>query len=139
MKKIYFAGSISSGREFAPIYRELIKTLKNYGNVLTEHIGEETLTSAGENLSDNTIHDRDVGWISLADVIIAEVSVSSLGVGYELGRAVEQNKNILCLYQPLDGRRLTGMISGCDGIVCKKYKDILQANKIIKNYFETII
>ena len=33
-------------------------------------------------------------------VLVAEVTQPSLGVGYEIGRAVTMEKNILCLYRP---------------------------------------
>lgn len=33
-------------------------------------------------------------------VLVAEVTQVSLGVGYEIGRAVAMNKDILCLYRP---------------------------------------
>ena len=32
-------------------------------------------------------------------VLVAEVTMPSLGVGYEIGRAVAMDKNILCLYR----------------------------------------
>lgn len=37
-------------------------------------------------------------------VVIAEVTQPSLGVGYELGRAVDMKKKILCLFRPSSGR-----------------------------------
>ena len=32
--------------------------------------------------------------------LVAEVTQPSLGVGYEIGRAVDLKKNILCLFRP---------------------------------------
>lgn len=37
-------------------------------------------------------------------VLVAEVTQVSLGVGYEIGRAVAMDKNILCLYRPQQGK-----------------------------------
>lgn len=37
-------------------------------------------------------------------MVVAEVTQPSLGVGYELGRAVALNKPILCLFRPQSGR-----------------------------------
>ena len=45
---------------------------------------------------------------------MAEVTVPSLGVGYEIGRAVAMGKNVLCLYRPHDGAILSAMIRGMD-------------------------
>ena len=41
-------------------------------------------------------------------VLIAEVTQVSLGVGYEIGRAVAMNKSILCLYRPMQSDKSNG-------------------------------
>lgn len=47
---------------------------------------------------------------SIAVVLVAEVTQPSLGVGYEIGRAIEMNKKILCLFRPESGRRKSFLI-----------------------------
>ncbi|GAB1301119.1 2'-deoxynucleoside 5'-phosphate N-hydrolase 1 [Apodemus speciosus] len=61
---------------------------------------------------DRLIHERDLAWLRQADVVVAEVTQPSLGVGYELGRAVALGKPILCLFRPQSGRVLSAMIRG---------------------------
>uniref|UniRef100_A0A2K5D3Q9 2'-deoxynucleoside 5'-phosphate N-hydrolase 1 n=1 Tax=Aotus nancymaae TaxID=37293 RepID=A0A2K5D3Q9_AOTNA len=61
---------------------------------------------------DRLIHERDLAWLQQADVVVAEVTQPSLGVGYELGQAVALNKRILCLFRPQSGRVLSAMIRG---------------------------
>ncbi|MXQ85403.1 hypothetical protein E5288_WYG011298 [Bos mutus] len=61
---------------------------------------------------DKLIHDRDLAWLQQADVVVAEVTQPSLGVGYELGRAVALHKPVLCLFRPKSGRVLSAMIRG---------------------------
>ncbi|XP_071995556.1 5-hydroxymethyl-dUMP N-hydrolase isoform X2 [Engystomops pustulosus] len=63
---------------------------------------------------DKFIHDRDITWLQQADVVVAEVTQPSLGVGYELGRAVAMNKKMLCLFRVSSGRVLSAMIRGAD-------------------------
>ena len=46
--KIYFAGSIRGGRNDKEIYLKLIQHLSNYGEVLTEHVGDQKLPETGE-------------------------------------------------------------------------------------------
>tara|TARA_Y100000310_G_C20179378_1_gene577396 strand:+ start:198 stop:608 length:411 start_codon:yes stop_codon:yes gene_type:complete len=135
--KIYFAGSIRGGREDSEIYLKIINHLKQYGEVLTEHVGDKDLKFLGEDgSSDNYIHDRDLGWILQSDILIAEVSKPSLGVGYEIGRAVENGKNVLCLYRTQEGKRLSAMISGCPEITNKYYKNFNGLKKIIDTLFK---
>lgn len=119
--KIYFAGSISGGRQDQAIYAQIIDLLKRHGTVLTEHFGSATLTAAGEPLGDRAIHDRDIDWLRAADVLVAEVTTPSLGVGYEIGRCVEWQKRVLCIYRPSPDRRLSGMIAGAPGVQVIKY------------------
>lgn len=47
--KIYFAASIRGGRQDAHIYSKIVALLKNYGRVLTEHVGDQSLTAGGRN------------------------------------------------------------------------------------------
>ncbi len=135
--KIYFAGSIRGGRNDADLYSKMIDHLKKYGEVLTEHVGNKSLKLQGEDgLTDGYIHDRDLEWILDSDVLVAEVSTASLGVGYEIGRAVENNKRVLCLYRPQEGKILSAMISGSPNIINNEYKNLDEAKKIIDNFFE---
>ena len=41
--KIYFAGSIRGGRDDAEIYYQIIEFLREYGEILTEHVGKKDL------------------------------------------------------------------------------------------------
>nr|XP_025846964.1 2'-deoxynucleoside 5'-phosphate N-hydrolase 1 [Vulpes vulpes] len=71
-------------------------------------------SSTGEEAAggDRLIYERDLAWLQQADVVVAEVTQPSLGVGYELGQAVALNKRILCLFRPQSGRVLSAMIRG---------------------------
>ena len=93
MKKIYFAGSIRAGRNDVETYNEIIKHLQKYGKVLTEHIGDGKIKDSGEkDISEKYVFERDIRWLESADVLIAEITTPSLGVGFEIARAVDLNK-----------------------------------------------
>jgi hypothetical protein len=124
--KTYFAGSIRGGREDRELYSDIINHLKKYGEVLTEHIGVEVLREP----SDREIYQRDISWIKEADIFIAEISTPSLGVGYEIAKAEELGKKILCFYnKSSEGKKVSAMIMGNSGFTTKEYsnlKDILK-------------
>jgi nucleoside 2-deoxyribosyltransferase len=135
--KIYFAGSISGGRADVGFYKGIINYLKNYGKVLTEFIGDDSLLANGEaELTDKQIHDRDLDWLMEADVLVAEVTTPSLGVGYEIGRSVENGKKILCLFKENEHKRLSAMVAGCDGIITKRYINLDDAKAAIDLFFK---
>ncbi|MDO8740062.1 MAG: nucleoside 2-deoxyribosyltransferase [Candidatus Woesearchaeota archaeon] len=135
--KIYFAGSIRGGRHDVDLYLQMIDHLKQHGEVLTEHVGDKNLKVFDEDgITDGHIHDRDLKWILSSDILIAEVSTPSLGVGYEIGRAVENNKRVLCLYHPQAVKMVSAMIAGCPKITLAEYRDIDEAKKIIDKFLK---
>lgn len=134
--KIYFAGSIRGGRDDADLYKQVINHLKLYGEVLTEHIGDKNLEVSGEDtMNDAYIHNRDLEWILQSDIVVAEVTTPSLGVGYEIGRAIENKKRVLCMYRSNSGKRLSAMIAGSPNVDIEEYKTLDEAKDIIDNHF----
>ena len=133
--KIYFAGSIRGGREDAILYQQIINHLKKYGQVLTEHIGDTNLASEHE-LTDRYIHDRDMEWLLTADILVAEVTVASMGVGYEIGRAVENGIKVICLYRPDSGRRLSAMVAGSPLVTVHTYSTREEAEQLIDQFLK---
>ena len=136
--KIYFAGSIRGGRDDVEFYLDIIENLQKYGEILTEHVGDKKLTSAGENLDDKLIRARDMAWIREADVIVADISSPSLGVGYEIRDAEILEKTILCLYKLQEGRRLSAMIAGNENLPIKTYETLEEACKHIDDFFSNL-
>jgi nucleoside 2-deoxyribosyltransferase len=130
--KIYFAGSITGGRNDSGLYEEIILLLKKHGEVLTEHIGNKNLSQMGETISAEEIYERDISWVKKCDVLVAEVTNPSFGVGIEIARATEFNKRVFCLYREIDGKKLSAMISGCPGVEVFRYEKIDE----LKNIFE---
>jgi nucleoside 2-deoxyribosyltransferase len=136
--KIYFAGSIRGGRGDAELYQQIIDYLKTFGEVLTEHIGDPKLTDLGDDgPTDRYIHDRDLEWLQTADVLVAEVTTVSLGVGYEIGRAVESGKKVLCLFRPESGKNLSAMIAGCPNLELVKYSNTLELRNAIIRFLRS--
>jgi nucleoside 2-deoxyribosyltransferase len=133
---IYFAGAIRGGREDVRLYLEIIEQLRRYGQVLTEHIGNPELTGLGEIDDDKRIHDRDLAWLRQADYLVAEVTTPSLGVGYEIGKATEWGKDTLCLFRPSDGRALSAMIAGCQGVVVREYRSMEELRDVFDDFFK---
>jgi nucleoside 2-deoxyribosyltransferase len=109
---IYCAGPIRGDRSYAQYFQKIVQMIQKLGHV---HLTELT-TQAGEgqgSISDDRgIYRRDLEWLYQADVLIAEVSAPSLGVGYEVSYALRvRNIPVLCLRHRSSGS-LSAMISG---------------------------
>ena len=137
--KIYFAGSIRGGREDAQLYENIIAYLGEKGQVLTEHVGSLYLDSQGETpQNDEDIFNRDIEWLQSADIVVAEVTTPSLGVGYELGIAEKLDIPVLCLFRDLKGKKLSAMIRGNKKFICKQYKTLKQAKDCINSFIKNL-
>lgn len=135
--KIYFAGSIRGGRKNSGIYAQLIDFLKKFGEVLTCHIGDIMVRNSEKQFTEKEIHDRDIKWLFEADVVIAEVSTPSLGVGYEIGRAVEAGKPILCLYNSHADFELSSLIGGSESLNVINYDHISETFSEIEKFLNS--
>ena len=113
MLQVYFAGSIRGGRQDAALYGDMIAFLEEQGcRVLTEHVGLESLLSNGEQtMTEEEIFQRDMAWLSACDVVVAECTTPSHGVGYELARARDMGKPVHIFYDLTRGR-LSAMLAG---------------------------
>ncbi len=136
---IYFACSITGGREFESVYQAIVRALAEAGHQLpTAHLAE---SGAGEKeavLDPREVYARDVAWICASEALIAEVSVPSHGVGYEIGFALGEGKPVLALYQ--QGRKVSKMITGNPDkrLQVKAYRDPDEAIKMVGDFLATI-
>lgn len=111
-KKIYFAGSIRGGRADAELYRRLIEYMKRTDAVLTEHVGTPSLSTLERGREqDGAIYRQDTAWLRESDLVIAECTCPSLGVGYELAYAEKLGKPCYLFYRP-SVSQLSAMLTG---------------------------
>jgi len=125
---IYFACSITGGREFEADYQEIVAALTADGHEIpTSHLAQSDVMENERKFTPQAVYERDVNWIKNCDVLIAEVSVPSHGVGYEIGFALSIGKPVLVLYQK--NRRVSKMITGNSDpkLSIQAYTDIKEA------------
>ncbi len=131
--KIYFAGSILGGRKYEKTYQMIVDYLKDCGHfVLTEHVAypKKVLSLKGS----KNLFIQDMEWLAECDLLIAEVSNPSLGVGYEIATAIQANKPVLCLYQ--EGVSVSNLIvdNTSENITINSYQNELELKEKIKKY-----
>jgi nucleoside 2-deoxyribosyltransferase len=108
---IYFACSITGGRQDELVYQALVSALqKNGHHVPTALLASPNVIPLEGVVLPEDVYARDVRWITECDMLLAEVSTPSHGVGYEIGYALSLGKKVLCLYHK--GRKVSKMILG---------------------------
>ena len=134
---IYFSGAISGGRADVGLYRRLVQVLENEGyRVLAGAMAAEDVGAGGEMLHPPDICARDLGWLDEADLVVAEISVPSLGVGYEIAYAtrIRQIPGIALYRRPFT-QRCSAMIAGDPGVRLIQYED---ASAILPELLESL-
>lgn len=110
--KVYFACAIKGGGDTSN-YLIILDAIKHAGgDVLSEIFVHDAINLGGSPLPSKDIYKRDIGMIQAADVVIAEVSNPSLGVGYELAYAEKLGRPILCLFNKDSDKSLSAMVAG---------------------------
>ena len=121
-KKVYFAGSIRGGRQDAELYKRIIEYIQQRHVVLTEHVGDLS-KSKTEGLIDRdvAIYEQDTAWLRESDIVIAECTTPSLGVGYELAYAEAHGIPVHIFYNK-PRTNLSAMLSGDKYFLIHPYK-----------------
>jgi nucleoside 2-deoxyribosyltransferase len=132
---IYFACSITGGREFESLYQTITNALtEDCHEVPTAHLAESGVTALEAAIDPREVYTRDVNWIRASDALIAEVSAPSHGVGYEIGYALGLGKPVLAIYD--EGRKVSKMISGNPdpNLTVKTYHNPEHAVQLVRDF-----
>jgi nucleoside 2-deoxyribosyltransferase len=105
---IYLACTVRGDRGGVIAGRVICARLQHHGHeVLTTHLLRDDVETAESQLTERDVFERDLDWLSRCDVLVAEASGSSYGVGFEvgyvLGRAAQTGQRVVLLYNT--GRR----------------------------------
>ncbi|MBC8504314.1 MAG: nucleoside 2-deoxyribosyltransferase [Chloroflexi bacterium] len=134
---IYFALSITGGRKDEAIYQKIVAALLADGHeVPTAMLAQSNITSEERVVDPIEVYQRDTSWIRACDLLIAEVSTPSHGVGYEIGYALNLGKPVLCLHR--QDSDISKMISGNrdPSLVVRTYINPQNAIKILRQFLK---
>lgn len=123
-KKVYFCGSIRGGRDDAQLYQEIISFINQTDIVLTEQVGDTTI-AVTETTNDSLIYQKDISMLEECDLVIAECTHPSLGVGYEVAYAEARQKPVYILYRNQE-TELSAMLKGNAYFKIVPYQDKAQ-------------
>ncbi len=129
--RIFFAGSIRSGRSLLPVYKQIIQLLKKQGHtIVSEHVASSKLEEVEEALTEEEIFRSDIGFIDECDCLVAEITIPSTGVGYEICYAVSRGKLVLCLYK--ESANVSAMVMGNRNVTPIPYADLEELEKSLE-------
>lgn len=138
MKKVYFACSIRGGGDTSQ-YVAISQAIKACGaTILSEIFINDAIHLGGSPLPEDQIYQRDIAWINEADIVVAEVTNPSLGVGYELAYAETLGKPVLCLFSAHSDKRLSAMIAGNPHFTCLTYTPNSLPDEKIRTFIEAV-
>ena len=100
---VYLACTVRGNRAALDSARRIALTIGECGHiVLTSHLLDDNVDVAESTLTEQEVFERDLAWLARADVLIAEASGSSFGVGFEVGYfladAAASGRHALLLY-----------------------------------------
>ena len=115
--KIYLACTVRGDRGGVAAGRAICERLVANGHeVLTTHLLADNVETAESRLTEEDVFRRDLGWLSQCDVLVAEASGSSYGVGFEVGyvlsRADHTGQKAIVLYNTARRHAISRVITG---------------------------
>jgi nucleoside 2-deoxyribosyltransferase len=115
--QIYLACTVRGDRGAIAGLRSLVSALEAAGHtILTKHLLDDDVDGAESALTERAVYERDIEWLDACDVLIADASGSSFGVGFEvgyvLGRSERTDQRVVLIYQIDRHDRISRLIVG---------------------------
>jgi hypothetical protein len=124
--KIYLACTVRGDRGGVAAGRAICERLQACGHdVLTTHLLADNVESAESQITEQDVFRRDLEWLTACDVLVAEASGSSYGVGFEvgyvLGRAGVSGQRVVLFYDRARRDKVSRLITGNDDGACETF------------------
>jgi nucleoside 2-deoxyribosyltransferase len=148
---IYFAFTVRGNRDALAAGRAMCDLLQRRGHtVLTTHLVGDDPDETESSLAERDVYARDMRWLESADLLIAEASGSSFGVGFEVGYVLgrsdraaafakataPQAQRVLLLFAAARRPVISRMITGISHPACtvREYTGVEDLLRIVEDY-----
>lgn len=134
---IYCTGSKRGDAAYKKLHKDIIDFTEALGHTVLAELSDKFISTIP--LTNNQIYKRNLKWIDGSKLILAEVSGSTLEVGFEIAYALFQRKiPTLALYN--GEAQLSNMLTGCESPLLKieKYNNPDQMKSIVKSFINDI-
>ena len=133
---VYCAAPIKGDQKFHNYCLDIIRQVSSLGHTALSELNSEFKPAIP--LTDSEIFSRDIKWIDKSEIVIAEVSGPSLGVGFEIAYSIYKKKiNVLALVNS-EAVDVSAMVTGCHSelITIKKYADTEDLKKSVSVFIK---
>jgi plasmid stabilization system protein ParE len=112
--KVYFGFTMAGDRSAVETARRIVGWLEEMGHeVLTRHLVSDQAWEMDRRISAEQVYERDMRWLAESDLLLAEVSGSSFGLGFETGYVLASTSKRAILFYRVEVREsISRMITG---------------------------
>jgi 2'-deoxynucleoside 5'-phosphate N-hydrolase len=124
--RIYLACTVRGDRSGVAAGRAICQRLEAHGHeVLTTHLLADNVETAESQITEEDVFRRDLEWLCNCDVLVAEASGSSYGVGFEvgyvLGRTHATGQRVVLLYDRSRQHAISRLVIGNRDAACTTF------------------
>jgi nucleoside 2-deoxyribosyltransferase len=137
--RIYLACTVRGDRGAVAGLRSLVASLEAAGHtILTKHLLDDNVEGAESTLTERAVYERDIEWLEACDILIADASGSSFGVGFEvgyvLGRSDRTDQRVVLLYRADRRDQISRLIVGNAHPRCRvlSYEDGSELLRVVR-------
>ncbi len=131
--KIFLSASIRGGRQLLETYQFILTLLEGQGHeVMNPHVADRDVEEKEVSMTEEQIFSRDMDALEVSRALIAEVSLASTGVGYEICHAIGKGIPVLCVHRP--GSNVSAMVRGNPRIAIKEYGSEEELSRILAEF-----
>jgi hypothetical protein len=135
--KIYFGFTVAGDRSAVMAARRIVGILEEMRHeVLTRHLVEDNAWEADRSIAPKEVYRRDMKWLGQCDMLLAEVSGSSFGLGFETGYLLgATTKKVVLFYRREVESKISLLITGVTHPNCTlvPYSDLNEVEVWIRN------
>jgi nucleoside 2-deoxyribosyltransferase len=135
--KIYLALPVVTARNVDIPYGEILGELQAQGHaVLTQHLLDPIQLNQERARPRPFVFQRDLRWLKEADFFVAEVSLPSTGIGYEICQALHLGKPMICLAQ--ENRFVSAMVEGNPAVNLIRYRSSEEVRQRLRTWLASL-
>lgn len=135
--RIYLAAAMTNAARDPGAVGVLLSHIEALGHqVPTSHVAAPDGRSRDAELSNAQLAQRDLSWVASSDVLVAEVSTPSHGVGIEVLAATRSGKPVLLLHSR--DAAVSRLLLGLPGVEAYPYASVHDACGVVDAFLARI-